>query len=132
MTKNEAISKIKELQEFVNSIPDNKHPNYELGQVFRHQCGDMYLVRYSDDSSLLNTKFVLTALDNGVGKNYAAPQFFGGQEQKFTYVGMFQDLFERVFFVISAPNLSDQGAGKPGSAETRCSTAEIINQEIKL
>jgi hypothetical protein len=44
MTKEEALKKIKELQQFIASTPDTSHPEVKRGQVYRHRSGTCWMV----------------------------------------------------------------------------------------
>jgi hypothetical protein len=93
MTKQEALDQIAKLQQYVASIPDK--PDICNGQVWRHNQIGRYIVTKAFD----NGRFTLVRLTGGeaIGNNTWANELgFGKHENEFTYVGMFDEVYEAI------------------------------------
>jgi hypothetical protein len=88
MNKQEALQKIKELQEYIEEC--DKRPDPKKGQLWQHSDGDIYMVCHSVGNFSLQGIIAKDKYD--VGNVWSSVAIFGGSKERFTYIGMAHDL----------------------------------------
>lgn len=88
MTRSEAIAKIAELQAFIASLPQNIHPPYARGQVYRHIGGALYLL--IANRNVVNGQHEAVCISGGafIGAYYSHLPLFAQDAADFTYFGL--------------------------------------------